>query len=85
MEELMGIFSPSAIAVHPKTGQMYVLSSVGKILVVLDAKGNVQKVEKLDKSEYRQPEGLCFAKDGTMYMSSEGKGGKARIYRFDMR
>ena len=51
----------------------------------LDAKGNVQKVVKLDKSEYRQPEGLCFAKDGTMYMSSEGKGGKGRIYRFDMR
>ena len=84
LDELMGVFSPSAIAIHPKTKDIYILSSVGKILVVLNAAGKVMKVEKLNKAEYRQPEGLCFAKDGTMYMSSEGKGGKARIYRFDM-
>jgi uncharacterized protein YjiK len=84
LEEITSTFSPSAIAVHPKSQDVYLLSSVGKLLIVLSKSGKLKHVEQLDKSEYRQPEGLCFAKDGTMYMSSEGKGGKGRIYRFEM-
>lgn len=84
LEEITSTFSPSAIAVHPKSKDVYLLSSVGKLLIVLNKSGKLKHVEQLDKSEYRQPEGLCFAKDGTMYMSSEGKGGKGRIYRFEM-
>jgi len=75
--------SPSAIAAHPLTDEYYILSSVGKMLVITDRSGNVKHIQKLDKDVHRQPEGICFEPDGTLYISNEGKGGSGKIYRFD--
>ncbi|NOU61803.1 SdiA-regulated domain-containing protein [Marinifilum caeruleilacunae] len=77
-------FQPSAVAVHPITKNLYVLGSVGKILVVLNPAGEIQAIVKLKRKIFRQPEGICFAPDGTMYISNEGRGQKANIlkYRF---
>lgn len=78
-------FAPSAIAVHPKSQQYYILSSQGKTLFVLNTDGLIEHIEKLDKSVHRQPEGLCFDRSGNLYLSNEGKKEtKAVIYRFDM-
>ncbi len=76
-------FNPSAIAIHPITKDIYLTSSSGKILLVLNPSGKVVHIEKLDKDVHAQPEGLAFTKNGTLYISNEGKGGKARIHRFD--
>ncbi len=76
-------FAPSAIAIHPLTKQVYILSSIGKILVVLDPDGKILQIAPLDPDLHKQPEGLCFDTDGTLYISNEGKGGKGKIYRFD--
>lgn len=79
-------FSPSALAIHPLTGEMYILSSVGKLLIVFDpATGAVRHIQKLKKQVLPQPEGICFDQDGTLYISSEGKEGAGRILRFDYR
>lgn len=75
-------FQPSAIAVHPITNNLYVLASVGKLLVVLNPKGEFLAVVKLKRKLFRQPEGICFSPDGTMFISNEGKGGAANIYKF---
>jgi uncharacterized protein YjiK len=75
-------FNPSAIAIHPITKDIYLTSSVGKVLIVLNPDGNVVHIEKLDKDVHVQPEGIAFATDGTLYISNEGKGNKARIHRF---
>jgi uncharacterized protein YjiK len=75
-------FAPSGLAVHPRTGNLYITSSVGKLLMVLDPQGTILHIEKLDKDIHRQPEGLCFAQDGTLYISNEGKGGRGRILVF---
>lgn len=75
-------FCPSAIAVHPLTGDIYVLSSIGKTLVILNPQGDVIHMEKLDKKVHRQPEGLVFDKDGTMYISNESKDDQPKIHRF---
>lgn len=75
-------FSPSAIAVHPITDEIYITSSVGKLLLILNRQGKVLHIEKLKKKVHAQPEGLCFDEDGTMYISNEGKGGEGRICRF---
>lgn len=75
-------FNPSAIAIHPITKDIYVTSSSGKVLLVLNPAGDIVHIEKLDKDVHAQPEGLAFAKDGTLYISNEGKGSKARIHRF---
>lgn len=78
-------FSPSGIAIHPLTGDIYVLSSKGKQLAVLSTNGQVRFVEKLDKKLHPQPEGICFDSDGTLYISNEGKDGPGCIYRFSFR
>ncbi|MEM1325052.1 MAG: SdiA-regulated domain-containing protein [Bacteroidota bacterium] len=72
-------FAPSAIAQHPQTGYWYILSSPKRLLLVIDEASNLIYLEQLSEKLARQPEGICFAPDGTMYISSEGKGAKARL------
>jgi len=79
------VFYPSAIGIHPFHDQIYMLSSKGKILVILDRTGNVLHVEDLDAKTFRQPEGICFSPDGDMFISNEGNGGKGTILRFGYR
>ena len=77
-------FSPSAIAIHPLTGNIFITSSVGKMLLVLSPQGQIMHIEKLSKKVHRQPEGLCFDASGVLYLSNEGKGeDDAVIYRFN--
>ncbi len=73
-------FAPSAIAIHPITDEIYITSSKGKLLLICDRKGDIIHIEKLDKSIHRQPEGLAFSEDGTLYISNEGKDGIAKIH-----
>lgn len=75
-------FQPSAIAVHPITGNLYVVGSVGKLLIVLKPTGELLAIVKLKRKLFRQPEGICFAPDGRMFISNEGKGSRANIYEF---
>lgn len=65
--------APSSIAVHPITGHIYLCSSGGRLLLVLDAQGTLLHIAKLDKALLQQPEGMCFDKNGDLYLSSEGK------------
>ena len=75
--------APSGLAIHPKTGNFYLISSVGKVFMVLDGEGKILYIEKLSKKIHPQPEGICFAQDGTLYISSEGKElGVGRINKF---
>lgn len=78
-------FSPSGIAEHPVTGELYLIASVGKLLMVVHPSGEIRYIEKLDTDYHKQPEGICFDKDGTLYISTEGRGGKGKIYRFDVK
>lgn len=74
---------PSGVAVHPKTGEMYVLASEGAKLLVLDRMGIIRTVARLDSKTFRQPEGICFAPDGTLFIASEkGKSDKGYILKF---
>lgn len=75
-------FRPSSISVHPLTGNIYLLGSVGKLLLILNPSGDLLGVVELDPILFKQPEGLCFSPDGTLYISNEGRGGKANILEF---
>lgn len=75
-------FQPSGLAVHPVYGEIYIISSVGKMLMVLDRHGKIKDVRELDPFLFRQPEGICFSPSGDMYISNEGKGGKGYILKF---
>lgn len=77
-----GKFKPSALAVHPATGEIYVLSSVNKAVAILGADGALKQVWPLSDDLYVQPEGLAFSPDGTLYLTSEGGKGKGMLFRF---
>lgn len=78
--------APSAIAVHPITGQLFISSSVGKVLMVLNPDGRIDHLQRLDKKLYAQPEGLTFDSDGTLYISTEKKkAASAKVYRLAYR
>ncbi|MEO7048316.1 MAG: hypothetical protein ABI091_23655, partial [Ferruginibacter sp.] len=79
-------FYPSAIAVHPVTHDIYMLSTKGtKCMATFTHDGVLKQFQLMNKDLFLQPEGLCFAPDGTLYISSEGKNGsKALLYRFKM-
>ena len=79
-------FKPSALAVHPVTGELYVLSSVRRAVVALAPSGEVTAVWPLSEALLQQPEGLAFLPDGDLFVSSEGGGGDpAVLLRFDYR
>jgi hypothetical protein len=71
---------PSAMAVHPATGNYYILASVGKLLLVTKPDGDILQVLALDKKLHTQPEGIAFGTDGSMFISNEAGGKVAKIY-----
>ncbi len=76
-------FSPSAIAKHPVNGYYYLLSSVGKTMLVIDRENEIIDIQFLDPSSFTQPEGICFDRRGTMYISNEGMYFGGNVLRFN--
>jgi uncharacterized protein YjiK len=64
-------FKPSAAGINPVNGKLYIVASVGKLLVVADKKGKVEQAIRLDPVLYNQPEGMTFAPNGDLYISNE--------------
>lgn len=79
-------FSTSGIAIHPFSGDVYVISTSLKRMVVLDYKtGKILHAARLDKSRLPQPEGIAFDAEGNLYITSEAKDDNtAMLLRFDI-
>ncbi len=75
-------YEPSGIAVHPITGEWYILTSVGKRLLITNRQAKIIYSEPLDAKLFRQPEGICFAPNGDLFIASEGDKKKGTILRF---
>ncbi len=78
-------FFPSAIAVHPVTHDVYVLSTRDtKCMAVFSHDGQFKALQYINAALLPQPEGITFSPEGTMFISSEGKkDGAGVICRFD--
>ncbi len=76
-------FAPSGISIHPITKDYYLISSQGKTLLVFDTDKNLKSITFLNAKIHRQPEGICFAPNGDLFISNEGKGLGAKLMRFD--
>ena len=76
-------FKPSALALHPVTGALYVLSSVRQVIVVLSPDGAMAAVWSLPENLFRQPEGMTFLPNGDLFIASEGDGKEAVLARFN--
>jgi len=78
-------FKPSAATLNPLNGELYILSSINKLLVVADRTGKVKDVYHLNPSIFIQPEGITFTPNGNLFISNEaGKDNTATIlfYQF---
>lgn len=78
-------YEPSGIAVHPITGEWYILTSVGKRLLITSRKAKIIYSEPLDPEQFIQPEGICFAPNGDLFIASEGQKKKGYILKFSYR
>jgi len=73
---------PSGVAIDPITGHIYVIASVGNIMVVIDRESGIKHIELLREKTFKQPEGITFNEAGDLFISSEGRGGKGVIVTF---
>ena len=78
-------FRPSGIALHPKQDLFYIIASTGKLLLIVDKDGKIKGSVPIDPRLLGQPEGICFAPNGDLFISSEGQGDKGYILKFNMR
>lgn len=73
----------SSVAVDPVTDTYYLLSASDRILLVVDRKGDLVRLEQLDVSLFKKPEGITFLPGGDMLISNEGKDAPPNIHRFN--
>ena len=74
-------FRTSAVAVHPITGRIFLLSSDDPALCEIND-GQLM-CQPLDLKTMRQPEGLTFDTHGALWISSEARGKTPTLHRFD--
>jgi len=77
-------FKPSGIALHPIQDKYYVLAHIGKMLLVVNRNGSIEASYPIPPRLLGQPEGICFAPNGDMFIASEGEGDKGYILKFEM-
>lgn len=75
-------FKPSGLAIHPQTGELYVLGSAGKLLLVFSRENELNALIGLPPALFPQPEGICFSPEGELFIASEGRAGAAKIMHF---
>jgi uncharacterized protein YjiK len=80
-KNLNEVFKTSSIAFHPITKELYVLSSINKIILVIDGAGGIKKIIPLNGSFFSQPEGIAFDSKGMLYISNEGKKNPGNIIK----
>lgn len=64
-------FNPSAIAIHPITGDIYILSASDRFIAIYRDQKLVNAIP-LSAEVYYKPEGLAFYENGDLLISSEG-------------
>ncbi|GEO06722.1 hypothetical protein AAE02nite_43860 [Adhaeribacter aerolatus] len=72
---------PSEIAVHPTTGDIYVLEGTNPQLLVLDDQGSIKHRYNINGTGFSQPEGMTFNPAGDLFISNEGKKEKGNILK----
>ncbi|WP_034925464.1 SdiA-regulated domain-containing protein [Gillisia sp. CAL575] len=78
------IIEPSEVAVHPFTGEIYVLEANKPKLLILNSNGTIKKLHVLREEQFGQPEGLTFDDQGNLYISNEGSGGLGNILKVNL-
>lgn len=79
-------FKPSAAAINPVTHELFIISSINKLLTIADMQGHIKKTYIIDPRLFKQPEGMTFTPMGDLIVSNEsGDNGVANILFFKYR
>lgn len=78
-------FQPSALTIKPSTGEIFMISSSGRLILIINGDGKIRDFGFLPMNIYTQPEGICFSPSGDLYISNEGRAGNGYILRFTPR
>ncbi len=75
---------PSDIALHPRTGDLYILDGPSSGLLILGADGREKAHYNFDKTDFPQPEGIAITAAGDLYISNEGRSGAGTILKVSL-
>ncbi len=80
-------FNPAAIAVHPISHDIYIISTKDtKCIAQFSHDGKLKAFDYFEKDMLPQPEGICFDVKGNLYISTEARHGKpSYIYEFALK
>ncbi len=65
-------FSPSAIALHPITGDYYILSATDRMVLIYDSQKKIKTIYALPSNIFYKPEGIGFYANGDLLIANEG-------------
>lgn len=82
--KLKNKFSPGEIAVHPQTGEIYILDGTNPKILITGKDGSLKDLVMLNAGDFGNPEGLTFTPQGDMYISNEAEGGPANILKVSL-
>ncbi|MCC4214603.1 SdiA-regulated domain-containing protein [Leeuwenhoekiella parthenopeia] len=72
-------FYPSDLAIHPKTGDYYLVDGRNLKLLILTQSGKVKALHNLNRYHFEQPEGIAFSPEGRLFIANEAAGGVATL------
>jgi uncharacterized protein YjiK len=61
----------SAAAINPVTGDLYMITSVNRALLIANRNGVIKETYPLDPAMFQHPEGITFTPEGNMFISNE--------------
>ena len=67
-----GVINPSGIAIHPISGDMYIVDGRNSKLLITAATGSIKNLYQLNNNEFAQPEGISFNSPGDLFIANEG-------------
>lgn len=72
-------FQPSGIERHPMSGNYFIVAARQGAIAEITPRGQIIAVREFPAQWHRQIEGIAFSADGTLIVSDEGAGRKARL------
>jgi len=76
-------FFPSAIAIHPVTKNLFLLSAADHMLFIFKPNGTIEHIEVLDQKVFNKAEGITFFNNGDMLITNEGQNIQPTLLRFN--
>ena len=76
-------FRTSAICIHPKTKNLFLLSASDHLMFIFNMKGSIEHIEPLNPKLFNKAEGITFFENGDMLITNEGQDKNPTLLRFN--